>query len=607
MTTNNFKFTVTSESSTTLKKTKETLRILKLKPHKNKPYTIKKTQKYIRRQLKTILKKGEEAKISTLSGIGWRSNAGGWYSKNKVDDIEVFDPATQYGDYELEAKPRVHQILITIRKKPSKKGGSDAKNYNNCLYYCLKDFGVNLGMFDKPYKLKKAIYVERDQPIHIKKIPFIEKKLRINIVVTGDFIYNSPRTYPRTIYLKLRNGHYSIVDGNKQAKKLISSVSHKEEKHIVVYKRINDEYVGYDGETKTYDFQTILDSIKDSNSKYAFVESSSDDLTSFYNKFMTDAEHLKSITKGKVNVLINGNIKKTALKLFYDYIKLFDFEELEAIEEEWIQNAFLGGIIYCKTGEFENVKCYDINSMYPSILQSDKFLIPTKKGTFNVVTNETFKSEPFIRYGIYRCKVTGDINHKLFKVNKLNYYTSYDLQTARQLGYEIDLIEDGQPNFLQYLKRMPSKSIFGDYVQQLYKLKQEHPENKMIKQLLNVIWGALCQKNTFKCSINNEDISSSQIQEVWMHNDRIFFTCRKEKSVFKHCYARLAPFLTSYGRKSISEQMQPIEKDIIRVHTDGFICHSDVSIETSNDIGTFKLEYEADKVVVHNVNHIEKL
>ncbi len=53
----------------------------------------------------------------------------------------------------------------------------------------------------------------------------------------------------------------------------------------------------------------------------------------------------------------------------------------------------------------------------------------------------------YFEFGIYRVKIYGDYRH--FPLNK-EYYVHYDLERARELGYKIKLIEDGDANFLSY-------------------------------------------------------------------------------------------------------------------------------------------------------------
>jgi hypothetical protein len=90
-----------------------------------------------------------------------------------------------------------------------------------------------------------------------------------------------------------------------------------------------------------------------------------------------------------------------------------------------------------------------------------------------------FKQE-FFEFGIYRAIVKS--NSKLFSVNRYNYYTHIDLTRAKELNLDIQLIQDGQANFLHYSrdKCLTGYEIFGEYVDLLFDLKQTTPEKMRI-------------------------------------------------------------------------------------------------------------------------------
>ena len=146
---------------------------------------------------------------------------------------------------------------------------------------------------------------------------------------------------------------------------------------------------------------------------------------------------------------------------------------------------------------------------------------------------------------------------------------------ALDYGLSVELIQDDKPNFLYYSKDklMNGAFLFKNYVEELYKLKSE---SKMAKLLLNILWGALCENSTkeFYNNCQNElDLIDCDITDL-------HFTGTKFRveivnfgdNYYKTNYARIKPFVLSYGRNHCYKTFKEYDKDIIRVHTDGIYC-----------------------------------
>ncbi|GBC41008.2 hypothetical protein GLOIN_2v1849173 [Rhizophagus irregularis DAOM 181602=DAOM 197198] len=104
-------------------------------------------------------------------------------------------------------------------------------------------------------------------------------------------------------------------------------------------------------------------------------------------------------------------------------------------------------------------------------------------------------SNPTSSQGAPKGKVSG--NDILFRQNKRGVYTFIDLQRAKKLGLDIQLIQDGKPNALIYDReaRIPGTVIFGEYVHFLFNIKnQGGVAGRVAKRVLNTLWGALCQR-----------------------------------------------------------------------------------------------------------------
>jgi len=69
-------------------------------------------------------------------------------------------------------------------------------------------------------------------------------------------------------------------------------------------------------------------------------------------------------------------------------------------------------------------------------------------------------------------------------------------------------------------------------------------------------------------------------------------------------YARIGPFITSFGRKMMAELVLPFKESVIRIQTDSFTCLNDIKCDVSKDIGKLKLEYENKNIIVNHLNKI---
>jgi hypothetical protein len=249
-------------------------------------------------------------------------------------------------------------------------------------------------------------------------------------------------------------------------------------------------------------------------------------------------------------------------------------------------------------------------------MQSAKVMFPLREGEFQSIENK--KQPEYFKYGIYRAEISGNINKLLFNTKNNDFYTHYELNRARELGYTIYMRDDVGCNAIIYDRKdlISGKQLFGKYINEHYDLKKKNPDNKVSKMLLNKLWGLLSQRNVYIETYEKFNGGSNDIEGIHPYNDTHLFNA-KQKQYYKTPMARIAPFLTGMGRVYISRIMGNIEHGkIYRCHTDGFICDGDINItkikgigndkELSKvDMGGLKIEYTADKVSIRSVNGMD--
>jgi len=320
---------------------------------------------------------------------------------------------------------------------------------------------------------------------------------------------------------------------------------------------------------------------------------------------LQECEALKELTGGKID-LSKSDYKPVNEALKCVHYALMPFDEPDPLnekEQEWIYNANKGALIFAeKDKEIALAYSYDLNSAYPYMMSSNTFSFPVKEGVFT-----RLKELPeILSYGIYRVEISpSDDNdcNKLFRFNYSNYYTHYDIQTARKLGLHIHLIVDKEANALLYTTgRANGHQYFGSIIDTLYRLKKQ---NKLAKAVMNAIWGALCQKDKIKTStrqpvnLNNDEIIE-EINPNGLYEKVIYL--RKGK-LFKYNYARLSPFLLAATRRHLALTILPHKEHVFRCHTDSIL--SDIPLDDlkiSKEMGDWKLEKTGHCIIYNKCN-----
>lgn len=583
------------------------------------------SEKQIEKELKNTISKFKDRKyeyqLSTLTDAYWKNNARGWVNVNDKD-VKVYNIEEIYEVGEgVKFNLKHYSATLLFRKIKDSKGGKD--KHNDCLYNCLEKRLSSLSTFWMyPASMKKFLKLNRDDEVDVDLIPKIENKLKTSIRVYGDVNFHSGSNYQREIELELKNGHYSLVKPDNNMNEILLKDKIKKfetEREILVYVKFNHIYVTYNGkEYDVYEEKEFNNILYKNFSPYHFVKSDvllkeeyykvKEKMKKKYLNYVNDIDEIKNcnINNGfKINPLFFGNLKKCVLYYIYylDGLVNVDSEPIEPLEAEFIKNSFMGGLLNCKKGKYSDISCYDVNSMYPYALK--KFYFPLKKGEFLKIDElgET------IRFGIYRCNITGNIDKNLFRVNPSNYYTHYDIDNALSLGYDVELIQDNQANALIYSSetRISGASIFKRYIEHFYNLKKALKGNTTAKLLITIVWGVLCQKSYIQESMYECDSLDKLVEHYPDKDGNLVGKFFKYTNMYKYNTARLGPFLTSYTRKYMANIMKPYTEQILRVHTDGFIVKGKLDIELSKELGKIKLEYESDKINIKNVMEVIKL
>jgi hypothetical protein len=344
--------------------------------------------------------------------------------------------------------------------------------------------------------------------------------------------------------------------------------------------------------------------------EFSYCPSKKDDMAEEYETILHDAEILKQESAkikglGEIDLSQCGYNVVTATRLLvYNNLRSIPVpEEITPMEEEWIYRAFMGGIIMSVPAQLDNAVDYDINSAYPFMMSKQGISFPIKQGEFSHMDD----LPEIVSYGIYHVIISPHEDPhvaRLFRFNQKNYYTHTDIQLARNLGLNVELIHDGQANSLTYKTgRALGMHMFKTLVDNLYQLKQK--KVPFAKAIINTIWGCLCEKNKLT-RVAYHDKPEIVVDEehtiLAIHpvagGHRVQYA--KQGGLYKYNYARIGVFLTSYVRRFMSETLLPFKEHIYRIHTDGFIADQSLPLSLGTDLGEWKIEKTGDCQIAHS-------
>lgn len=541
---------------------------------------------------------------------------------------KVGDSVESYIDYDGDdPDEKVNEFRIYIKKDPERAGG--AGENNDCLYECLIKAADNkiLKIWKTPVKFKMSFKLRKCDKFPLDKIPELEKKLKMRIYVTGDHVYTSKERWNPEIHLELKDGHFTLIKPkriyipklNEQEKPVVIAWIRKEKdfswvlignkiakwpmsklaQHRKYY--LSSPYVIYDIEKINTNLIPKKEPTKD-EIKEMFVKA--------YNEFIEMATSLNEKTDGKIN-LYKGTFKQVALNYWSSLINLYIPEEISEIEQAWLRKASMGATMFSRNYEGPCYK-YDFKSDYPFIMTMDYFYVPIQKGKFKKMTQEEFDNWKRIPYGIYRCKIIYENKSIFFRENRYGYYTHFDLNTAKELGYQIILIDDEQANFLYYPQLVKSKNLFGEYVNTLFALKEQKVPGA--KNLLNILHGALSEINKKTLIFEDDgtgcDTNGTVIYNNWdlmnitqIGENTFRLIIENQKNIYKTPFGRLQAFLLGMGRRRLFVYGKDYEEYIVRMHTDSFFITKKIPDEKlGNNMGDLVYEGYSEKCTIIHTN-----
>ena len=478
----------------------------------------------------------------------------------------------------------------------------------NSILYCFGGLEPSPLWWASPIGMKHKLGIGRFEQVKKHHIPILEKHLKIAINIEGDYTYKSAEKYPKRITLTNYDGHYSAVIIKKNSKINKFFKSNLTLKYFI---KMSDYYLTYDGNELVADYVLKDDDLKNDESTFVLKEFKKKDLTpeqqeslkvedicddvyadtignfmvTSYDTYISQIEDLKQYG---VDISAHGfSIKNTALDLFSQFVKPYDFQDIDDVESDILSKIKNYGLLYAKEGTVVGREL-DLNSFYPSCYVDQKLIIPIGKPEYKTLD----KLDDVISVGLYHVKIT-ETDSRLFLENPThNWYCYTDVKQAKVRGWHIELICDGKPNFLFYdsAVRETGYYLFHGFVDKLFPLKKKNP---LAKLLLNMLWGILCEKQK---KYHREEVNFDSLEQL--NNTMMLNDCVVERTkIYKLPHARIGVFLTSFARGRLADQIADIVNSVWRIHTDSVLLSADKVFKVSDKLGEWKLERSGEFVV----------
>lgn len=275
---------------------------------------------------------------------------------------------------------------------------------------------------------------------------------------------------------------------------------------------------------------------------------------------------------------------------------------------DFISKSFTGGSTEMYKPYGKNIRCYDVNSLYPYIMKTSKFpvgIIRKFIGDITILNDKDYYwfadsdistkkdlYQPYLQLhlktknGIRTISPNGSFNMIL---NSCEYYNSLkDYNIKINHGYFFD-----------------TENIFYEFVDDLYNLRLKYPKtdpmNMTCKLIMNSLYGRFAMKPIYTDQVFINKKQLLKISEKYditelidLKDDEFFVSFINNKNLDKELKISvgIASAVTAYSRIQMSKFKNNLNYNLYYTDTDSIFIDSDLESNfLNNNIGNFKLEY----------------
>lgn len=317
----------------------------------------------------------------------------------------------------------------------------------------------------------------------------------------------------------------------------------------------------------------------------------------YYDKFSLNILKRLTMSKFGLDIFRTEKFLKHTLENPYVYQnnynwKLYDF----------VRNSYYGAIVTpFKLNLFHNVKSYDINGMYSSVMKDKNYpcgkmriiRFPKKEVLndfgFSDVKLEVYQNDfisPIpIKIGLSTYYVTG-------KIEGIYSHEQLDYLTKNNLGKILEINKSYVFN--------DANKIFKPFIDFTYKMRRDfqiakNPFEQAIKLLMVSSYGKFAQKPEkykYEQLTNIEEFFESE--ELYYLGNDVY--CKiAEKKLYVFSLIHLSSYITSYSKNMQLDYLLKYYEDVIYTDTDSFVLPSRTNVYTGTRLGELKQEKSFDK------------
>lgn len=397
-------------------------------------------------------------------------------------------------------------------------------------------------------------------------------------------------------YIKDGKFHKYRKEKNKDGKRFIKDKKYKLEfidtynfvmssveelgKVIKIKKLKTPDFIGEKPKTKTEKEYMEKYNMRDSEISYKFTKY----LFSEFRKLNTEPKF--TIASTAMNCFRKNYLKET----YYQ-------PETEDLIDMF--KAYYGGRVEAfKRGKIENQYLYDINSLYPYVMQKEypnpNFQRFRKHGKIDYI--KQFEGISEVEVSIDKIDVPLlplRLDKVMFPIGRFSaWYSHVELRKALELGYVITKIKK------QYYFKEKCRPFF-DFVNDMYAARQKYKKgtimNLTVKLIMNSLYGKFGQKFLDKSEWQPCNHTQEQLRELKgfvIKNGYIYTKQDRKPSCF--CIPIWAIYTTAYGRLELYKYLTSY--DVTYCDTDSIITKN--MLVSSDALGSMKLEREIKEGVI---------
>lgn len=502
-------------------------------------------------------------------------------------------------------------FYISYRYVSNRVGGE-----GDCLIDCIKS---TIALSDEEIARYREI-VPENVMADVSDFGLIELKLNMNLVAPG--VYESKMCSPieRTVYITAFENHAEVISKTRGELTPEPPVDFENRRIVLMYypRQDTSETLRVVGQMTKEGFmkETIDD---DDYEKYRWWHRSKRIWLIDVNQEPTEElwkqyDDFERFLRSKFNTSFTRyeSLANFAVALFRS--TLTRTLETTSQRDDLLLDCIMhsgGALVDFKPGNYANVKYFDYNSFYPSLLLGNVPIVCPVWGDFSCNYMKECSQEEKDKYGLDRfmqlplqgwyhviiddCEFERETPRRFMK-SKSGYYYSDEIKEMQKHRYNFKLGANRAIVFDKATERAP---VFKTFYELLYTYKMES-NNKVCKMVMNSLLGKLASKTYKSRRVFDRPIKLKDNEQIEGAKERVFIT--KDYDVSKYAYMPwIQAVVYARARMRLNELIDNVgRQNVVCVATDGIICEGTCTVERGDNIGEIKLDKYGDVQIEPN-------